>query len=453
MVGNIANSLGFGSGINVSQMVSDLATASRAPKVERFDALARASQAKISAVAQARANLDSFADSLTGLVAGGSLRSQPTVSNEAALSAATTAGVPLGQLSGEIEIIQLARAQTSYSALRTSASDPIGQGMMTLAVGGISYGIAIGAANDSLTGLADAINAIGSGVRANILTDQGQVRLVLKGETGAAKGFTLTPDAGAAPGLAQFTTSGGGLTTAQNATDALFTLDGIGYARSTNTVSDVLPGVTLTLKKAQAGETIAIGSTRPTEAIRQTIDDFVSVFNELSANLKAARSAGGGNIRTLDRQLAALIGKPLTGGSDINSLASIGLKTGRDGTLSVDQARLNAVLAGDPDAVEALFNPPRGGTRTQDTDPGLAIALDAIRDAAVDGGGPLQSLEKTLQAEASAIAKNRERMEAREDAYRARLENRYASLDARIGAYKATQSYLEQQIKLWSNER
>ena len=85
MIGNIANSLGFGSGINVSQLVSDLAAASRTPKVERFDALARTSQTKISAVAQARADLDTFADTLANLVSTGSLSSQPTVSNENAL--------------------------------------------------------------------------------------------------------------------------------------------------------------------------------------------------------------------------------------------------------------------------------------------------------------------------------------------------------------------------------
>jgi flagellar hook-associated protein 2 len=78
--------------------------------------------------------------------------------------------------------------------------------------------------------------------------------------------------------------------------------------------------------------------------------------------------------------------------------------------------------------------------------------LDAIRDAAVAPGGLLESLGKTLQSEAAQLEKSRERMEAREDAYRSRLEKQYAGLDARLSAFKATQSYLEQQIKLWSNE-
>jgi flagellar hook-associated protein 2 len=64
----------------------------------------------------------------------------------------------------------------------------------------------------------------------------------------------------------------------------------------------------------------------------------------------------------------------------------------------------------------------------------------------------IDSLGKALQSEAAAIAKNRAKMEAREDAFEARLEKQYAGLDARLAAFKATQSYLEQQIKLWSSE-
>ncbi len=453
MIGNIANSLGFGSGINVSQLVSDLATASRAPKAERFDALAKASQAKISAVAQARADLDSFADTLANLVSTGSLGSQPTVSDDNALAASALPNAQLGKLAAEVEIRQLARAQTMHSGLLASASDPVGTGNVTLTVGGVAHAITIGASNNSLTGLADAINASGIGVRASIVADQGQVRLVLKGETGAAKAFTLSADAGADPALAALITSG--FAQSQAATDAVIRVDGVEYNRPTNSIADIIPGVSLTLKKAEVGSFIALGSTRPADALKQTISDFVTVFNQLQTSLKEARQTigGAGNLRALDRQLTALVSKALTGNAGINSLSDIGIKTDRSGALILDPAKLDAVLASDPDAVEALFNPPRDGVRTSLTDPGLAVALDEIRDAAIAPGGLIESLGKSLQVEAATIAKNRERMETREDAYEARLQKQYATLDAKLSAFKATQTYLEQQIKLWSNEK
>ena len=453
MTTNIANSLGFGSGINVNQLVSDLAAASRAPKVERFDVLARASQAKISTVAKARADLDSFADTLANLVQTGSLSSQPNVSNATALKADALPGAQLGALATEIEIRQLARAQTAHSGLVASSGAPIGIGMLTLNVGGVGHDITIDAATNSLAGLADAINASGSGVRASVVPDQGQFRLVLKGETGLANAFTLTAQAGADPALAELVTTG--LTLSQPASDAVLRVDGIEYSRPSNRIADIVPGVELTLQKAEAGSLISLGSTRPASALKQTVSDFVTVFNQLQSSLKEARQTigGTGNLRGLDRQLMALIGRDLTSHAAVNSLSDIGITLDRSGSLTLDLRRLDAALANHPDAVEALFNPPRNALQTAETDPGLAHALDALRDAAIAPGGLLESLGRRFEAEAQELSKNRDRMQAREAAYEARLQKQYATLDARLSAFKATQSYLEQQIKLWSNER
>src|SRR3546814_1609043 len=82
MVSSIANSLGLGSGIDIKQLVTDLSNASRQPKIERLAQLTQQNQARISAVAQARADLEGFADSLSQMVDGGTLRSTPTVSDE-----------------------------------------------------------------------------------------------------------------------------------------------------------------------------------------------------------------------------------------------------------------------------------------------------------------------------------------------------------------------------------
>lgn len=453
MIGNIANNLGFGTGINVTQLVSDLAEASRAPKVARLDELSKASQAKISAVAQARADLDSFADTLGNLILTGSLSSQPTVSNSDAVLASALPGSSLGKLSAEVEVRQLARAQTTHSGLFASATAPIGVGNLTITVGANSFPLSLDASNNSLAGLAGAINAAGSGVRATVVEDQSQYRLVLKGETGAEKAFALAAEIGADPSLSNLVSTG--LSVSQVSTDAVIRVDGVEFSRSTNSIDDVLPGVSLTLKKAEIGELISLGSVRASDALKQTISDFVTVFNQLQASLQEARKATGGtgNLRALDRQLTALVGKALTGNAGIKSLTDIGIKTDRSGTLVLDSARLDAVLASNPDAVEALFNPPRDAAHNIDTDPGLSVALDQIRDAATSPGGSLESLTKALQAEASAIVKNRERMEAREDAYKARLEKQYASLDVRLSALKATQAYLEQQIDLWSQKQ
>lgn len=451
MLSSIANSLGFGSGIDTAGLVADLAAASRTPKVQRFDALTRANQAKVSTLAQARSDLDNFADSLAELTAGGTLRSQPVTSDDSAIAVTSNPGTLLGSFAGEIMVSSLAKAQTIYSGYVGSATDPVGQGGMTLTVGGTNYAVTIDSSNDSLGGVAAAINASGSGVRASVINDAGRYRLVLKGESGAAKAFTLTADTGAAPGLSQFASAA--MTIGQSASDAAFTVDGVAYTRATNSFSDVVPGMTISLKKADPLARISITSTRPNDILKQTLGDFVSVFNTLKNDAQSARLTNNGNpaIRAFERQLGALIAQPLTGDTNIRSLSDVGISTNRDGTISLNSAKLEAALRDFPDAVEAIFNPPRDATRTETTDPGIAIALDALRDAAVGSNGALEQVRSSLQREADNIAKNRERMELREDAYRARLEKQYAGMDARIGALKATQSYLEQQIKLWNS--
>ena len=169
--------------------------------------------------------------------------------------------------------------------------------------------------------------------------------------------------------------------------------------------------------------------------------------------METARKANNGSpaLRVFERQLTGFAAKPLTSHASISRLSDIGISTTRDGTLALNMARLDAVLRDNPDAVEAMFNPPRDAGQSDSTDPGIAFALDSLRDAAVATNGPLEMVQTALKRDADTIEQNRSRMEARELTYRSRLEKQFADMDARIGALKATQSYLEQQIKLWNN--
>lgn len=452
MVSSIASSLGFGSGIDTAGLVSDLAAASRGPKMQRLDALAKANQAKLSTLAQARSDLDSFADSLASLTSGGTLRSQPTTSNDSAVGVSAKSGTLLGSVNAQLIVQTLAKSQTSYSAHVASRVDAIGQGTLTLNVGGNAHVVTIDAANDSLDGLSSAINATASGVRATIINDAGNFRLVLKGESGAANAFTLDADAGTPASLLQFTDAH--MVRGQTAQDADFTVDGVAYRRSSNIIEDVVPGLAITLKKADPLSTVSIAATRPTDGIRQTLTDFVAVFNTLKKDVEAARKTNNGSpaLRAFERQLNLFAGQKLTSDPSVRSLSDVGVSTNRDGTLTLNNARLEAVLRDRPDAVEAMFNPPRNSSQTEVTDPGIAFALDSLRDAAVSANGPLEQVRASLQREADRIASNRTKVEQREDAYRSRLERQFAGMDARIGALKATQSYLEQQIKLWNSD-
>lgn len=449
---SIISSLGGGSGLDTTRLIEDLANASRTPKVELFARRVSTVQAKISAVAQARSDLESFANSLAELVAGGTLQSQPSTSDPSIFSATASAGARAGALASELIVDQLAKAQTIYSGYVSDATAPIGQGTLTLTVGSQTHSINVVADNDSLAGLASAINAAASGVTASILTDASGSRIVLRGQLGNATAFTLETQDTA---LQRFSYGNSvGMTLGQSAQDAKFTVDGVAYARDRNTITDVFPGVTLSLKKAAPGVPVTLSSSRPNDALRQTLQDFVAVFNTLKQDLAAARSVTGGDgaLRTLERQLSDLLTSQLTSNPNIRNLTDVGIGTNRDGSVSLNATKLEAALRSFPDEVEALFSPTRDSTHTDATDPGIGRVLKSLNDKATKGDGILESLRKRLEKEAAGIAKDKERMEVREAAYRSRLERQFGTLDSRISTLKATQSYLEQQVRVWTNE-
>lgn len=455
MVTSIINSLGFGSGIDTKQLVTDLAAASREPKVARINTLTQQNQTRISALAQARSDLEGFADSLAQMISDGTLRSTPTVSDDSVLSATARAGIHADSFAATVVVSQLARAQSTYSGVVADRTAAIGTGTMTLTVGGVAKTITVDGTNNSLDGLASAINSSGGGVTASIIADQGGHRLILKGPSGAANAFTLAADAGADPGLSAFAYgAGGGMTLGQSAANADFTIDGVAFSRASNTIDDVVPGMSLTLKKAAPGQPVDIGASRPLDMIKQTVGDFVSVYNQLKKSLSSAAGQSGSAtaLRELERELSGLIGTVISSHPTINKLTDIGVSTTKDGLLAVDETKLAQVLAADAGAVEAMFNPRRDGGRTEASDPGIAFVLDSIRDRAIGTDGVIDRVTKSLNSRKETLADQLENIEIREDAYRARLEKQYGSLDAKLAAFKATQTYLEQQIKMWTNQ-
>lgn len=523
---SIASTLGIGSGLDTTALIDSLYTATREPKEAAIAKRETANQATISALGNVVSSIDGFASSLGSLISGGSLFTQPVSSDASIVTTSAIAGARLTGLTAQIEVRQLAQAQTLVSANLTSTTDAVGQGGFTLTTALGSFGVTIDASNDNLPGLARAINAANAGVTASVVSDTAGSRLVIKGVTGEAAGFSIAVDGAADPALQRFAypaNAGVGMTLAQAAQDAIVVVDGVEVRRALNSFTNLIDGVKVDLKKAVPGTTVSITTSTPTDAIRQAVQDFVAVFNELKTSLDAATAsptattpAGGlyGDIgvRQMRRQLGGLASMQLASGSGPNSLAEIGVRTNRDGSLSVDTARLDAMLASDPEGVEALFNPgqsssspllkivslpgrvtpgtysvtdvvfsPLSGTiggvaataadgrltaasgliiepsgnvasATITVDIGLGGALKAIRDALRAAGGPLARSQEKATADAKRIAADRIKMEERLEAYKAKLTTDFTTMEKRVSAFKATQSYLEQQIKLWSNE-
>ncbi|CAM3257155.1 hypothetical protein SPAN111604_13535 [Sphingomonas antarctica] len=439
---NIVNSLGFGSGLNVTQLVTDLAAASRDPKVAKLDARDTASKASISAVGLVRSDLEAFSTSLQAVVSGGTLQAALSMSNANVLDAATVAGSSGLGIDTAVTVNKLALAQNSLSASYTDRTTIQGSGSFTLTVNGVAKSVPIASGTGTLDDIASAINDAGTGVAARVVNDGNGYRLVLRGPTGSAGAFSLSStDAGLSDVAA-------GMTQTQGAQNAEVVVDGVTYTRPSNKLDDVVYGVVLNLKQE--------GTTRLTAqdnkaTYSSALQDFVGAYNALKTDLAAAMTATKGDpgLRSLSNQLASLVSQTVSTGA-FGSLGSIGIQTLKDGTLQFSSATFDTAYTANPDAVVAVFVPKRDSTHTSITDPGIGGALAAIKSSALSTSGVLTTTSTRLTREQATATDDRTKMEAKESAYKDRLAKQYAGLDAKVGAFKATQSYLTQQVALWT---
>jgi flagellar hook-associated protein 2 len=374
---SILTALGAGSGIDTASLVTNLVSAAYSDKESQLATKTTANTAKVSSLGTLSNGIDSFATALQQLVAGGTLKSQPSTSDSSVLTAAAQSGTNIGTLSAQVEVRQIATAQSLVSTYITDPNST-GVGSLTLTTGTgaatRTFNITIDSSNDTLAGLATAINAVNSGttpsgVTASVVTDSNGSRLVLKGAAGAANAFSI--QATGDTDLARFDSTGAtpAMTQAQAAQDAIIRMDGIDTTHSSNTVSDLIPGVTLNLVSAKIGTTISLGLTRPTEAITQAVNDYVSAYNSLKGEIDAAVAVGSGGanqgplygnsainqMKTMLQRISSTALSSFPNGPQ--TLAEIGVSTAQNGTLSVDANKLATALSTYPDAVEAMFNP------------------------------------------------------------------------------------------------
>ena len=236
--------------------------------------------------------------------------------------------------------------------------------------------------NSSLTGIRDAVNAAGIGITASIINDGAGSRLVFGStSTGASSSIEVTVSGDSVgsdtdtDGLSKLafdptSSAGSGKNLSQTAAalDANFTIDGLTLSQSSNTLTDVVDGVTLNLLKVTTGP-VSIDVSRNTDAATSAVQQFVGSFNQLAATFKSlsgfdADSQQGGVLlgdavlRTIEsnvRQIMTGVVDGLDAAAVGPSLADIGVTTQADGTLALNTSRLNEAMDRNPDAVASLF--------------------------------------------------------------------------------------------------
>jgi len=301
-MGSIVSS-GVGSGLDVASLVQQLVQAEGGPKTFRLNAEEAKVQAKLSALGTLRSALASFRDTVKTLKDLAKFQGrQATLSTPDFVKAVATSSAVPGSYAIEVE--QLAAAHKLQSTGSPAPTTVIGTGTLRIATGGQNFDIVIDATNNTLAGIAAAINdsAASDKVLATVVTGAAESRLTLTARsTGAANAMTIT-QSGGDNGLAVlvYPPSGTGLTQLQEALDAEALIDGVAVTSGTNTISGAIAGVDVTLVAANDdGETTQISVGYDRVAARKTIDDLVKSYN---AVVDAIRRMPGVPARAARRQ-------------------------------------------------------------------------------------------------------------------------------------------------------
>ena len=389
---------GMGSGMDINGLVTQLMAAERQPATQRLDRKEAALQTKISAIGNFKSALSTFRSALSGLKNADTFQAaaKATVANDKLFTASASTGAPAGSYS--VKVDQLAQAQrlaTSADQRFKSLTDEVGTGTLTFQFG--SYGgteasptftanpeqpvktIDITAANNTLSGLAKAINDAKIGVQASIVNDGGGYRLVLGStNTGAANSLKITATDGDGnnadlAGLSllaydptQAAGSGKNMVQTLAGQDARAVIDGLAVTSASNTLKEAIPGVTVDLKSTDSAAT-TLAVSQDNGAISGGVQSFVKAFNELANTVKsltgynaetkqAGALQGDFSVRSIFGQLRGELGKMVSGASpQLDSLADLGITTERDGTLKLDNGKLQKAVAADPQGVAGLF--------------------------------------------------------------------------------------------------
>jgi flagellar hook-associated protein 2 len=366
---------GLATGIDTSSIVTQLMALERAPEKILTNQKSKM-QSQVDAYTQISSALSSLKSLMAGMNTATSFTAKTVSVGDISVAGASASGAALTG-THILKVTSLARSQTlvsDSSALGGYASDTaqsFGTGTITITdtTGGQSpVAVTIDSTNNSLQGIAAAINSSGAKVTASVINDGSGTpyRLAIIGKDTN----TYSINAGLSGGTYD--------TPAFNqkiaASRAVFQLDGIDMTRTSNTVNDAIPGVTLNLLKPNDPSEITITIGNDSSAISKKINDFVTSYNSVMALINqhtaydqktktAGVLLGDSTIRTvLDTMQTTLTNQVAGITGSFKSLAEIGIKSDKTtGVLSVDSSTLSSALNSNFDDVVSLFTQ-SGGT-------------------------------------------------------------------------------------------
>ena len=468
---------GTGSGLDIDGLVASLVAAERVPAESRLNAREASITSLSTSFTSAKSAVSDF-ESAANKLAQATTFSQFTTSSSDTTKATISATSAASLGSYQLGVTNLASAQTLASGTFTATSDTLGTGTLTIALGTPSYtgstyssfsqtssvDITIDSSNNTLAGVRDAINNAGAGVNASILKNGDDYQLLLVSEeTGLSKSMSITvsdSEGGDADdsGLSRlaFNSSGSQLTQYAAGANANFSINGLAVSSASNTVTDVIDGVTLNLLSATSSA-ITIDVKTDTDTIVADVQAFVDKYNAYASLFKdltkydattgtAGALQGDSTARSVMSQIRSELGQSVTGLSgSYTSLADVGISIDKSGVMTFTQSTFKTAFAAAPTEVTGVFaSTTVSGTAVE----GVAEKLETLMEGfLVSTTGIFDSRISSLSTQLTAISDDRtdlaRRMQSLEDRYFAQLN----AMDSLLAEIETTGNFLTQQFE------
>jgi flagellar hook-associated protein 2 len=448
-----------GSSIDVNGIVAQLMTIEKQP-LTKLQQTSAGIDTKISAVSRVQSLLGTFQDTVRTLNDARTWSAMKATSSDDTAVGITAATDAIAQ-SLSVQVSQLAQRQAVSSGAFASADTVVGSGTIQIQMGTYTQGtntfvadasraatpVTI-AAGSSVSQIRDAINSANAGVTATLVNDNGQSRLLIRSnDTGQSNSFRMTvvDDDGTntnTSGLSQIafnptaaTGSGKNLTLNQAALNATFTVNGLSLSSKSNTVDNVMDGVSLTLKKVTSSA-VDLKVESDTSTAKTAIDKFVSAYNQLNAALSeltrydAATKKGGtlqseSSVVSVQRKLRDVVGSTIGTGS-FSRLSDVGIQIQRDGSLLVSANKLSTATNAD---LKTLFS---NVDSVNSSNTGFSRRFDSMVTDVIGTDGSITGALNTLRKRKESIQTDQDRINVRLTQTEARLRRLYSNLDASL---------------------
>ena len=397
------------SGLAIDSIVSGLMTIEKQP-LTKIQTQITSYNTKLSAYGTLKTGLSTFQTAVDKLATASKFNAQSvTLSDSTGLTATADGTATTGDYS--IAVNQLATSQKLSSANYTNTTDIVGTGTLTISFGTYaaadatagtpasftanadksSITVDITSSNNTLAGIRDAINAKNASVSASIVNDGSGNRLVITSkDTGAVNSLKIdvtdgdgtNTDSSGLSSLAYdpLSTAGSGKNMSQlvEAKNALLTVDGVSISKASNTLSDVIQGITLNLK-AVTSSSATMSVATDTTTIQASVQSFIDAYNKLNTSLtsltkfvEGGSSANGpllgdSTARDISVKLKSMLSRPSTTASTYRTLSDIGVTTDATGALTLDATQLQKALSSNLADVTKLFTPSATATDSQVT--------------------------------------------------------------------------------------